>query len=80
MLVAREEFVIELRGLEAGNSREITRIPLSHEKVRVLKRTVVTNEVSVRRERIEEIKHIEVPVRAEKLHITKTGDVVMREE
>ncbi|MDQ2818246.1 MAG: YsnF/AvaK domain-containing protein [Candidatus Eremiobacteraeota bacterium] len=77
--VVREELVIEQRGIEPASSPRITRIPLSHEEVRVLKRTVVTSEVSVRRERIEEVKQIEEPVRAEKLHVTKSGNVVMRE-
>ena len=77
--LVREELVIERTSTDGRTPAETIRIPLQHEEVRVVKSVVVTDEVVIRRQQFEEIRHIEEAVRYEQANVTKLGDVVMRE-
>ncbi len=68
----REEFVIERRRYGADGTPgelETVRIPLRHEEVTVTKRTVVTEQVDVRKERFIELERVSQTVRHEELRI-----------
>ncbi len=70
--VEREEFVIERRRFGADGrpgELETTRIPLRHEEVTLTKRTVVTEEVDVRKERFVEVERVGGTVRHEELRV-----------
>lgn len=77
--LVREELVIERTPLDGKGEVELIRIPLHHEELRVVKTVVVTNEVVLRRQHFEELRHIEEAVRSEEISVTKEGDVAMRE-
>lgn len=77
--LVREELVIERMPLNGAGEVETIRLPLHHEEVRVSKNVVVTNEVVIRRQQFEEIRHIEETVRYEQINVTKEGNVSMRE-
>ncbi len=88
--VEREEFVIERRRFGADGrpgELETTRIPLRHEEVIVTKRTVVTEEVDVRKERFVEVERVGGTVRHEELRVeadagasVRYGEGVLRSE
>jgi len=79
--VEREEVVIERRpvgNLEAhGNIEpEEIRIPVKEEKVRVEKDTVVNEEVTVGKRKVQEKKKVSAPVRKERLKVDGKGKTV----
>jgi uncharacterized protein (TIGR02271 family) len=77
----REDFVIERRRFGADGrpgELETTRIPLRHEEVVVTKRTVVTEEVDVRKERFVEVERVSGTVRHEELRIEADADAAIR--
>jgi uncharacterized protein (TIGR02271 family) len=88
--VEREEFVIERRRFGTDGrpgELETTRIPLRHEEVVVTKRTVVTEEIDVRKERFVEVERVSGTVRHEELRIeadpgarVRFGEGVLRSE
>jgi uncharacterized protein (TIGR02271 family) len=68
----REEFVIERTAHGPhGRSVETVRIPLRHEEAAVTKRTIVTEEVSVRTEAFVDVAHVEETVRHEVLSVAE---------
>ena len=77
--LVREEFVVERTPADGSDDVAIVRIPLSHEELSIAKRTVVTNEVSIRREQHSEIRRVEEPLRYEQMHVTKAGSVALHE-
>ncbi|MBV9271543.1 MAG: YsnF/AvaK domain-containing protein [Candidatus Eremiobacteraeota bacterium] len=72
--VVREELVIQ-RYPAGVTEPSIERIVLQHEQLRLTKRTVVDEEVVVRRERSYVDQHIEQALRAETVRIQTVGDV-----
>lgn len=68
----REELVIERRRTRADGTwdePEELRIPLQHEEVQIVKQTVVTAEVDVRKERSVDVAHVSETVRHEELRV-----------
>ncbi len=83
--VTREEVVIERRpaasGREAGgriDEGEEIRIPLMEEEVRVEKTPVVREEVSLRKQQIQDTEQVSETVRREEARIEQTGDTNVR--
>jgi uncharacterized protein (TIGR02271 family) len=79
--VEREELVIERRRFAADGTPgelETVRIPLRHEEVTLTKRTVVTEEVDVRKERFVEVERVSEIVRHEELRIEADPGAVVR--
>lgn len=79
--VEREEFVIERRRFDADGrpgELETIRIPLRHEEVVVTKRTVVTEEVDVRKERFVEVERVSGTVRHEELWVEADAGAAVR--
>lgn len=68
----REELVIERRRPRADGTwdePEELRIPLHHEEVQLVKQTIVTAEVDVRKERSVDVAHVSETVRREELRV-----------
>jgi uncharacterized protein (TIGR02271 family) len=83
--VTREEVVIERRpaasGREAGGTideGEEIRIPLMEEEVRVEKTPVVREEVSLRKEQVQDTERVSETLRREEARIDQTGDTNVR--
>src|SRR5215203_2092875 len=83
--VTREEVVIERRpaasGREAGgtiNEGEEIRVPLMEEEVRVEKTPVVREEVSLRKQQVQDTERVSETVRREEARIDQTGDTNVR--
>jgi len=83
--VTREEVVIERRpaagGREAGgtiNEGEEIRIPLMEEEVRVEKTPVVREEVSLRKQQVQDTERVSETLRREEARIDQTGDTNIR--
>lgn len=83
--VTREEVVIERRpaasGREAGGTiddGEEIRIPLMEEEVRVEKTPVVREEISLRKQQIQDTERVSETVRREEARIDQTGDTNVR--
>lgn len=78
--VEREEVVIERHSLDNRacdspiTSEETIKIPISEEKVNVDKHTVITGEISARKEIVENTEHIDENLKREEAHINKNGD------
>jgi uncharacterized protein (TIGR02271 family) len=76
--VKREELVIEKKSLasatpkQKNSSTEIIRIPLSEEKVEFIKHRVALEDVSIYKQQVEEIKHIEETLKSEVAKIQYT--------
>lgn len=83
--VTREELVIEKRtsNVEASHSKnsptEVIRIPISEERIEVLKHPVILEDVSVYRRQFQETQHIEEILKKEKLHVEILGEAKVRE-
>ena len=80
--VEHEEVVIERHAVDGEREsshhdfkNEEFSIPVSEEQINVDKKSVVTEEVSIGKERVTEDKHVEETVRREELDIENTGDV-----
>jgi len=78
--VEREEVVIERRpasGKTASGAigNEEIRIPVKEEKVNVSKETVVKEEVSVGKRKVQDTEHVSGTVRKEELKVDRHGDV-----
>jgi len=85
--VEREEVVIKRRPAHGGAHKEAVdgqeeeiRIPVKEERVRVTKEAVPTEEVSVERRKVREVKHVDEPVRKEKIRTTEKGRAKVRED
>jgi uncharacterized protein (TIGR02271 family) len=83
--VTREEVVIERRpaasGREAGgtiNEGEEIRIPLMEEEIRVEKTPVVREEVSLRKEQVQDTERVSETLRREEARIDQSGDTNVR--
>jgi uncharacterized protein (TIGR02271 family) len=59
---------------EIGSDREI-RVPLSEEQVRVEKRPVVKEEVTVGKKKVQESRQVNEQVKHEELKVDRQGDV-----
>jgi uncharacterized protein (TIGR02271 family) len=84
--VTREEVTIERHpvdrrpaGGRIGNDRETIRVPVHEEQVSVEKRAVVTEEISVGKQQIEETQHVSDTVRREEARIEHEGDVDLKQ-
>jgi uncharacterized protein (TIGR02271 family) len=80
--VTREEVTIERNAVDRrpadsaiGEGDETIRVPVHEEQVSVEKRAVVTDEISVGKRRVQEIKQVSGTVRREEARIEKEGDV-----
>jgi len=83
--VEREEVVIERRPAggkaAAGDIRaEEIRIPVKEEKVNVTKESVVKEEVSVGKRKVQDTKTVEGDVRREELRVEQTGEARVKNE
>jgi uncharacterized protein (TIGR02271 family) len=83
--VEREEVVIEHRPVSGratpGDIKaEEIRIPVKEEKVNVSKETVVTDEVSVGKRKVQETKQVGGTVQKERLKVENEGDVQVRNQ
>jgi uncharacterized protein (TIGR02271 family) len=83
--VTREEVVIERRpaaqGREAGGSigeGEEIRIPLMEEEVRVEKTPVVREEISLKKQQVQDTEQVSETLRREEARIEQTGDTNLR--
>lgn len=79
--VEREEVVIRRRKVnepastaDIGPQTEEIRIPVKHEKVKVTKEAVVTEEVDVGRRKVKDVQHVDETVRHEELRVNEKGD------
>jgi len=83
--VEREEVVITRKPVSgkatAGDIRaEEIRIPVSEEKVHVSKDTVVTEEVSVGKRKVQGTEHVDETLRKEKIRVDQEGKADVRTE
>lgn len=85
--VEREEVVITRRKVHGPASRdairpqaEEIRIPVRHERVKVSKEAVVTEEVNVGRRKVRETQQVDDSVRKEELRVKEKGDVKVRDD
>ncbi len=84
--VSHEEVIIEHRPLSSQPERaeiregEEIRVPVTEEQVRVQKQPVVTGEVAVRKERIQDNKEVSDEVRHEELRVDRKGDVNIQDK
>lgn len=75
--IKHEELVIEKKSLKENNKdtpKEVIRIPISEEQVEFLKHKVELEDVSVYKEQIQDIKHIEGTLKKEKPVVRISGD------
>ncbi|MFL0250944.1 YsnF/AvaK domain-containing protein [Clostridium neuense] len=70
--VEREELVIEKKSTEA-EPVQIIRIPISEEKVEFSKHKVILEDVSIYKQQIDDIKHIEETLKKEKPKVKISG-------
>lgn len=74
--VIHEELVVEKKGLTSGDSDiEVTRIPLSEERIEVTLHPTVLNNISVDTQQFEEVIQVSETLKEEKLHIDTIGDI-----
>ncbi|MCT8975925.1 YsnF/AvaK domain-containing protein [Clostridium sp. CX1] len=84
--VIREELVIERRFLDSSTPKdkdipkEIIRIPISEEQVQFTKHKVALEDVSIYKEQVKEIKHIEETLKKEKAKVKISGSPRVKEE
>lgn len=84
--VIREELVIEKTSLPYDNlekkdsETEIIRIPISEEQVEFTKHKVTLEDVSIYKEQIEDIHHIEETLKKEKAKVKISGSPRVRDE
>jgi len=73
--ITREEIVIKKRVIDnddpsnKGEPIEVIRIPISTERVEIIKHQVILEDVEVYRHQLQEIQHIEVSLKKEKLDV-----------
>lgn len=73
--VNHKELVIEKKGSD-GNSEAI-RIPISEERVEIIKHPIVLENVEVFKRQYQDIKPVEETLKKEKLHVETTGDAAV---
>lgn len=83
--VTREEVVIERRPVQGQAApgtagREEIRIPVSEEQVNVEKQTVVKEEVTVGKRKVQDTKHIGADLKKEEIKVETKGDVNVRDK
>lgn len=84
--VIREELVIEKTSLPFDNlekkdsETEIIRIPISEEQVEFTKHKVTLEDVSIYKEQIEDMQHIEETLKKEKAKVKISGSPRVRDE
>ena len=84
--VRREELVIEKKTLASSTPHhtavptEVIRILLSEEKVEFIKRRVALEEVSIYKQEIEAIQHIEETLKREESNVKFSGSLKVRDE
>jgi uncharacterized protein (TIGR02271 family) len=72
--VIREELVIEKRS-NGNKYSEVMRIPLTEERVEIVKNPIKLEDVSIYRNRYQETEHLEETIMKEKAHIKTSGNV-----
>lgn len=77
--ITREELVIRKKALfeTADEHTESIRIPVSEERIEVIKHMVVLEDVSIYKRKFEEIQHVEETIRKERAHIEPIGNSVV---
>jgi len=80
--VTREEVVIERHAVNRrpadgviGESSEVINVPVREEQVTVDKQTVVTEEINIGKQQVEETQRVSDTVRREEARIERTGEV-----
>lgn len=83
--VIREELVIEKKVFDSSKSEheeesnEVIRIPLSEELVEFTKKKVMLEDVSIYKQEIKDVKHIEETLKKEKIKVGIMGSPLVRE-
>jgi uncharacterized protein (TIGR02271 family) len=81
--IKREELVIVKKVLDdknaalSGEDTETIRIPLTEERIDIVKHTIPLKDVKVYKQQFQEIEHIEAALKKEKINIDKSGDVIV---
>jgi len=80
--VSRQELVIEKKIIDPRNPNrfedsEIIRIPISEERIEIIKHSVVLEEVEIYKREIEELNQINESVKKEILHIQTIDDPIV---
>jgi len=80
--VSRQELVIEKKIIDPKNPNrfkdsEIIRIPISEERIEIIKHSVVLEEVEIYKREIEELNQINDSVKKEILHIQTIDDPIV---
>ena len=84
--VNREELVIEKKSIDIGTSthedmtKEVIRIPLNEEKIEFTKQRVDLEDVSIYKEQIQDIKHIEETLKCEEPRVKVSGSAKVSEK
>lgn len=76
--IAREELVIEKQVFAKGQPyghTETIRIPVSEERIKVIKQPVILEEISAYKRQFQEIESVEETVKKEKVHLDINGDL-----
>lgn len=71
--VTREELVIEKKDLHA-KAKEIIRIPISEERIKITKHTEAINDVSIYKNKFQENKRVQETLKKEQVHLEVTGN------
>lgn len=83
--VAREELIIEKRILDAKSSDQQTehtetiRIPISEERLEIIKHPTTLEDVSIYKNKFEEMVQVDETLKKEILHINTTGSPIVIE-
>lgn len=69
-----EPLLSEYNNAEDTDDINVTRIPVTRERIRIIKEQVVSEEIVIRKEVTEEVKHIKDTVQYDDIEVDKTGD------
>lgn len=72
MPITRKELIIEKKGVDGNN--ETIRIPISEERIEIIKHLVILEDVKVFKRKYQDIKTIKETLKKEKLNVETTGN------
>jgi uncharacterized protein (TIGR02271 family) len=82
--VIHEELVVEKKIIdtdgEMNGQIETIRIPLSEERIEIIKHPIILENIEINKRKFEELIHISEIVKTEKIHIETIGDIKIIEE
>jgi uncharacterized protein (TIGR02271 family) len=79
-LIISKKSLASNAGEEEDISNDTIRIPISEEQIDISKHKVILEDVKISKHQFEDIKHIEVTLKKEKLHMDTTGDAIISNE